>query len=64
MAGLIISDSLIKKFGGSLGNANENIELRLPYSVKIEPVKIDPSKNKSVKNSSTKRKHADISRLK
>ena len=60
MAGLILSDSLIKKFGGSLGNANENI--KLPYSVKIEPVKImvkiDPSKNKSVKNSSTKRKHA------
>ena len=52
MAGLIISDSLIKKFGGSLGNANENIEL--PYSIKIEPVKIE-----SVKNSSKKRKHAE-----
>ena len=52
MAGLIISDSLIKKFGGSLGNANENIEL--PYSVKIEPVKIE-----SVENSSKKRKHTE-----
>ena len=52
MAGLIVSDSLIKKFGGSLSNANEKMELQ--YSVKIEPVKIE-----SVKNTSTKRKHTE-----
>ena len=52
IAGLILPDSLIKKFGGNLYNANERF--KLPYSVKIEPVKIE-----SVKNSSTKRKHPE-----
>ena len=38
MAGLIIPDADIKKYGGSLGNANEKIELK--YSIIIESVKI------------------------
>ena len=52
MAGLIIPDSLIKKFGGNVYNGNEKFQL--PYSIKIEPVKIE-----SVENSSKKRKHAE-----
>ena len=47
MAGLIMTDSLIRRFG-----SNENFNLS--YSVKIEPVKVE-----SVKNSSTKRKHTE-----
>ena len=52
MAGLIIPDSLIKKFGGNLYNGNEIFHL--PYSIKIEAVKIE-----SVENTSKKRKHAE-----
>ena len=47
MAGLIIPDSLIRRFGS-------NEKFNLSYSVKIEPVKVE-----SVKNSSTKRKHTE-----
>ena len=47
MAGVIMTDSLIRRFGSSE-------KFNLSYSVKIEPVKIE-----SVKNSSTKRKHTE-----
>lgn len=47
MAGLIIPDALVKKFGHNLSDANE--EFKLPYTVKIE----------SVRNNSTKRKRTE-----
>ena len=47
MAALIIPDALIKKFGGSLGEANEKFQLS--YTITIE----------SEKNTSMKRKHTE-----
>ena len=47
MAGLILPDAAIKRFGGHLSDVNENIELS--YSIKI----------KSGENNSAKRKRTD-----
>ena len=47
MAGLIMPDDLIKKYGGKLCVANE--KFKLPYSLTIE----------SVKSNSLKRKHTE-----
>lgn len=47
LAGLILPDAIIKKFGGSLGDANE--KMKLPFSITIE----------SEENNSTTQKYAD-----
>ena len=47
MAGLIIPDAVMKSFMGSVSNDNE--EIRIPYTVKVE----------SVQNNSMKRKRTE-----
>ena len=44
MAGLMIPNAVMKSFMGDLGADNETI--RIPYTMKIEPVQNDSKKRK------------------